>query len=59
MKVECPLCKRLVSLDKLGACDLNGERVMEWHLCTTKPHHKECAGSHKSVKRLTGIEVCK
>jgi hypothetical protein len=50
--VTCPLCKRQIRLDALGGVNMDGERVMQWHLAKTRPHHKECAGSYKSVEAI-------
>ena len=42
----CPTCNRDVNLDPLGATNLNGERVMQWHYGAGG---QECSGSCKPV----------
>lgn len=49
-KVICPLCGRSISLDTLGATNLAGEPVMDWHLVDKDfAHFGQCKGSHLSV----------
>lgn len=51
MKVKCPLCRRDIPLDPFHATNLDGQTVMQWHLAKMRPHHKECAGSYRSVQQ--------
>jgi endogenous inhibitor of DNA gyrase (YacG/DUF329 family) len=48
-KVTCPACNRSVSLDPLGAMNLQNQKVMEWHLGGDA---KECLGSSESVEAM-------
>lgn len=45
--VTCPMCRRVVTLDGLGAVNLHGDPVMSWHY--QGDGRSECYGSHRSV----------
>lgn len=44
-QVICPVCKRKIALDPLGALNLKNEPVMIWHLNSPST---ECPGSNRS-----------
>jgi hypothetical protein len=49
-KVTCPFCKRFIPLDALGATDVEGEPVMQWHLVDKNfAHLGQCDGSNRSI----------
>jgi hypothetical protein len=49
-KVTCPLCERRIGLDRLGAVNSKGERVMQFHLKDKDyAHLGQCLGSYTSV----------
>ena len=50
--ITCPACSRKVSLNALGALDINNEPVMEFHLCGDR---RQCSGSFKSVAAMVSV----
>ena len=52
--VTCPACNRDVCLEPLGATNLNGGRVMQWHYGVGE---RECWGSFKAIASLIPVPI--